>query len=184
MRIELDAERRSVLPESWQRAFDWTEQKLGGRVRAWEPQPRWRPACFFELEREGEILPLYWRGSRGEWHRDAKPLAREMHVIEVFERNGISVPHPYGLCESPPGLLLGRLPGRFNLATATDDAHHSKTLDEYLRQLARIHEIPIEEFEAIGFRRPETSFTINDANLPPKPIPPAPSASKRKPKKS
>ena len=54
----------------------------------------------------------------------------------------------------PPGLLLERIPGRFNLATATDEAHRRRVLDEYLVQLARIHSIPIEEFEAIGYRRP------------------------------
>ncbi|MAG31193.1 MAG: hypothetical protein CL908_09940 [Deltaproteobacteria bacterium] len=156
MRVELDEERRAQLPPTWQRAFDWAEESLGGRVVAWEAQPRWRPACFFELEREGEILPLYWRGARGEWHRNTRPLEREMHVIEVFERNGISVPTRFGLCEDPPGLILSRIPGRFSLDTATDEAHRRKVLDEYLAQLARIHSIPIEEFEAIGYRRPES----------------------------
>lgn len=156
MRVELDEERRAALPTHWRRAFDWTEEKLGGRVVAWEPQPRWRPACFFELERGGQRLPLYWRGARGEWHRNARPLEREMHVIEVFERNGIRVPHPHGLCQDPPGLILERIPGRFSLATATDADHRSRVLDAYLGELAKIHAIPIEEFEAIGYRRPES----------------------------
>lgn len=157
-KVELSAAAREALPARWRRAFDWAERELGGRVVAWEPQPRWRPACFFELERPGgEILPLYWRGARGEWHRDARPLEREMRVIEVLERNGVRVPHAHGLCSDPPGLVLERLPGRFNLATATDDRHRRAVLDEYLVQLARIHSIPIEEFEAIGFERPRSS---------------------------
>jgi aminoglycoside phosphotransferase (APT) family kinase protein len=154
VRVELTAESRSDLPPNWRQAFDWTEKTLGGRVVAWEPQPRWRPACFFELERDGEVLPLYWRGARGEWHRNTRPLEREMHVIEILARHGIPVPRPYGICESPPGLLLERIPGRFSLATATDETHRRKVLDEYLIELARIHSIPIEEFEAIGYRRP------------------------------
>jgi aminoglycoside phosphotransferase (APT) family kinase protein len=156
VRVELDAEKRAGLPIHWQKAFDWTEQHLGGRVIAWEAQPRWRPACFFELEKDGEVLPLYWRGARGEWHRNTRPLEREGQVIEIFERHGISVPHPYGICEDPPGLLLERIPGRFNLATANDEAHRAKILDEYLTQLAKIHSIPIEEFEAIPYRRPSS----------------------------
>lgn len=156
-RVELDEAARSGLPSQWQRAFDWVEEELGGRVAAWEAQPRWRPACFFELEREGETLPLYWRGARGEWHRNARPLEREMHVIEVFERHGVRVPRPFGLCQDPPGLVLERLPGRFSLDTATDEAHRQKVLDEYLTELARVHSIPIEEFEAIGYRRPESA---------------------------
>ncbi|MEZ4290635.1 MAG: phosphotransferase [Myxococcota bacterium] len=157
MRMELDSKARADLPTSWQRAFDWAERQLGGRVVAWEPQPRWRPACFFELERNGAILPLYWRGARSEWHRNTRPLEREMHVIEVLERHGVRVPRSYGLCEDPPGLVLERLPGRFSLDTATDEAHRTKVLDEYLTQLAAIHAIPVEEFEAIGYRRPENA---------------------------
>jgi aminoglycoside phosphotransferase (APT) family kinase protein len=157
-RVELTGEARAALSPRWRAAFDWAERELGGRVVAWEPQPRWRPACFFELERPGgEILSLYWRGARSEWHRDARPLERERRVIEVLERNGVRVPHAYGLCPDPPGLVLERLPGRFNLATATDDRHRRAVLDEYLVQLARIHSIPIEEFEAIGFDRPRSS---------------------------
>ena len=157
MRVELTEERRASLAPRWRLAFDWAERELGGRVVAWEPQPRWRPACFFELERAGTILPLYWRGARSEWHRDARPLERERRIIEVLERNGVRVPHAYGLCQDPPGLVLEKLPGRFNLATATDDRHRRAVLDEYLVQLARIHSIPIEEFEAIGFDRPRSS---------------------------
>lgn len=157
MRVELSEEGRVRLAPRWRRAFEWVERELGGRVVAWEPQPRWRPACFFELERDGQVLPLYWRGARSEWHRDARPLEREMRVIEVLERNGVRVPRAHGLCQDPPGLVLERLPGRFNLATATDDRHRRAVLDEYLVQLARIHSIPIEEFEAIGFDRPRSS---------------------------
>ena len=157
MRVELSEEGRASLAPRWRLAFDWAERELGGRVVGWEPQPRWRPACFFELERDGKILPLYWRGSRSEWHRDARPLERERRIIDVLERNGVRVPHAYGLCQDPPGLVLEKLPGRFNLATANDDRHRRAVLDEYLVQLARIHSIPIEEFEAIGFDRPRSS---------------------------
>ena len=130
MRVELSEEGRARLAPRWRRAFEWVERELGGRVVAWEPQPRWRPACFFELERDGQVLPLYWRGARSEWHRDARPLEREMRVIEVLERNGVRVPHAHGLCQDPPGLVLERLPGRFNLATATDERHRRAVLDE------------------------------------------------------
>ena len=157
MRIELDADTRATLSDRWRKAFEWTEKTLGGRVKAWQPQPRWRPACFFELERGGETLPLYWRGARGEFHTSLRPLEREMQVIEIFERHGVLVPHAYGLCEDPPGLLLEKIPGRFGLATATDEAHRLKVVDEYLSQLAKLHSIPIEEFEAVGFRRPASA---------------------------
>ena len=154
MRVELDAQRRADLPADWQKAFAWTEKQLGGRVIAWEPQPRWRPACFFELERGGEILSLYWRGARAEFHRDTKPLRRERAVIDLLERNGIPVPHAFGVCEDPPGLLLERIGGTFGLERATDEAHRARVLDQYLEALARVHALPIEAFEEIGFKRP------------------------------
>lgn len=156
-RIELTPEVREGLPATWQRAFAWVERELGGRVVAWEPQPRWRPACFFWLERGSEILPLYWRGARGEFHRNTRPLEREQRVLEVLARNGVRVPATCGICEDPPGLVMERLPGRVNLATARDPKHRRAVLDEYLVQLARIHSIPIEEFEAIGFDRPRSA---------------------------
>lgn len=156
MRVELTREARAKLPERWARAFAWAERELGGKVVAWEPQPRWRPACFFELERDGQVLPLYWRGARGEWARDTRPLERERDVIDVLERNGVRVPHAYGICSDPPGLVLERLPGRFNLATARDERHRRAVFDEYLVQLSRVHSIPIEEFEAVGFDRPRS----------------------------
>lgn len=156
MRVELGDDSRQNLPLHWKQAFEWTERRLGGRVIAWESQPRWRPACFFELEKDGgEVLPLYWRGARGEFHTSTRPLEREMQVIEIFERHGVAVPHPYGICEEPPGLLLEKIPGRFSLDRANDDAHRTKIIDEYLTELAKIHAIPVEEFEAIGYRRPK-----------------------------
>ena len=158
MRVALNESMRTELPGHWQKAFAWAEDQLGGRVVAWEPQPRWRPACFFDLEtKEGKIIPLYWRGARGEFHRDTKPLRKEMAVIEIFERHGVAVPHAYGVCEDPPGLLLEKIPGRFSLDRANDDAHRAKVLDEYLTDLAKVHSIPVEEFEAIGYRRPPSA---------------------------
>ena len=54
-----------ALGEEWQRAFRWVEATIGGRLVAAHRQARWRPAWFLEVEREGERLPLYWRGDRG-----------------------------------------------------------------------------------------------------------------------
>ena len=34
----------------------WTEKCVGGRVVACERQPRWRPAWFLEVDRNGERL--------------------------------------------------------------------------------------------------------------------------------
>ena len=54
-----------VAPE-WLAGFEWVEQQVGGRVVRAERQPRWRPAWFIDIERDGRVVPLYFRGERGE----------------------------------------------------------------------------------------------------------------------
>jgi len=67
------------LSPEWQSAFRWLEQTLSGRVVRAEKQARWRDAWELDLERSGEILPLYWRGERGlsEGINDVYDLVRE-----------------------------------------------------------------------------------------------------------
>ena len=158
---------RSSLPEKWQRGFDWLERELGGTLTSWTSQSRWRPAWFLELHRDGQTLPLYWRGARAEFHRDTGPLVREGHVLEVLERNGIPVPHPYGVCEDPPGLILGRLPGGFNLATEPDPELRQQTLDHYLEILVAMHAIDPAEFaNDAGIRMPKNGVESCLGDLP------------------
>lgn len=52
--------------EVWQRAFAWIEKELRGKIVRGERQPCWRPAWFLDLERDGEVVPLYCRGERGD----------------------------------------------------------------------------------------------------------------------
>ena len=148
---------RAALPEAWRRGFEWVEKTVGGRLVRWESQPRWRPAWFLDVERDGEILPLYWRGARREWGSDTSSLDLERRVMEVFEKHDIRVPHPYGLCDDPPGLLMDRVPGiPPNRDAAESEAAWLEVMDDYLEQLARVHAIDPAEFEAAGFQRPET----------------------------
>ena len=41
-----EIQKREELDESWQRGFDWVEEKLGARIVSFERQARWRPAFF------------------------------------------------------------------------------------------------------------------------------------------
>lgn len=157
---------RSELSPEWRRGFEWVERQLGGQVTRWEAQDRWRPAWFLELERGGETIPLYWRGARAEFHRTTKPLEREGAVLEVLERNGIPVPHPYGVCSDPPGLLLSRLPGDFNLGTEPSPEKRAQTLEHYLELLAATHAIDPAEFVAAGMRMPASGTDSCLGDLP------------------
>lgn len=130
-----------TVSESWQRAFAWIEAELGGKVVRAERQPRWRPAWFIDLERGEERLPLYFRGDRGEAEAGVYSLERELRVLKFLESHQIPVPHVYGFCPEPRGIVMERSPGRANLATAESDAVREAVLDDYVAILARIHRI-------------------------------------------
>ena len=151
------------LSPEWQRAFAWVEQELGGRVCRLRRQGRWRPAWFFDLEREdGTVLPLYFRGDRGwvEGQRVPCVLTHEWNLYRVMEAHGLPVPHVHGLCPEPRGLVMDRVPGRFNLATVADPAERAGILAHYIELLAGLHAIPVTEFEALGFERPADSRAL------------------------
>ena len=148
------------IPSTWKQAFAWIEGEFGGRIVEAERQPRWRPAWFLELERDGARVPLYFRGDRGQSDHGVYTLEHEMRVLQVLEQRGIPVPHVYGFCPEPRGIVMERSPGRANLASAGSDAERESVLDHYMELLARVHEIDPAAFEAIGLQRPKTPREI------------------------
>ncbi|MBW2401508.1 MAG: phosphotransferase family protein [Deltaproteobacteria bacterium] len=139
-----------TLTPEWEKAFGWIEREIGGRVVRAQRQARWRPAWFLDLERDGETLPLYFRGQRAEDPNGFEALDREARVLRKLEAEGIPVPHVYGLCPDPGGVVLARSPGRANLATADSEAQRTAVLEDYMDVLARIHALDASGFEALG----------------------------------
>lgn len=156
---------RESIPDEWQRCFGWIERQLGGRIVRAERQPRWRPAWFLDLERDGETLPLYFRGDRGETDHGAYSLEHEMSVIQVLEQHRIPVPHVHGFCPDPRGIVMERCPGRANLETARDEAERDAVLADYMEVLARMHAIDPAEFERVGLERPDSPQSIGLGDL-------------------
>ncbi len=146
---DLPAGLPELTPE-WARAFAWIEKEVGGRVVRAQRQARWRPAWFLDLDREGETLPLYFRGERGEAENGFEALEREAGVLRQLEKEGIPVPHVYGLCPEPGGIIMERSAGRVNLATADSEAQRRAVLDDYMDALARVHALDTAGFEALG----------------------------------
>ena len=153
------------LPAEWKRAFAWIEDELGGRIVRAQRQARWRPAWFLDLERDGGTVPLYFRGDRAESDHGAYALEHEMRVLQVLEGQEVPVPHVYGFCPEPRGILMERCPGRANLLTATDDAERESVLDDYMEILARIHAIDPAAFEKIGLERPTSPQSLGLGDL-------------------
>lgn len=62
----------------------WLESHLGP-VRAFERQPRWRPAWFADVERDGTVMPLYVRGDRMGMEFSMSTY-REAEVLQALEK--------------------------------------------------------------------------------------------------
>jgi aminoglycoside phosphotransferase (APT) family kinase protein len=151
-------DRDSLLADAqWGAAFREIEQMVGARLVSAERQHRWRPAWFCELERDGERVPVYFRGDRGLAHDGVESLRREMQVLRALAAHGIPVSHVYGFCETVPGIVMERSPGRANLATAESEEERRAVLDHYLDLLAEIHRIDPAVFEKLGMPFPRTA---------------------------
>lgn len=137
----------------WDAAFGWVEDLTGGRVVRAERQARWRPAWFLDVERpDGATQSLYWRGDRG-LPGSGEALRAEGRVLELLEARGLPVPHLFGRCDDPLGLLLERVPGRedFHRAPAEDQ---EQVAAEFLAVVARTHRLDPAEAAAAGLALP------------------------------
>ncbi len=162
---EAAASWRGAIDPQWQSAFEWVERELGGPIVRWERHPRWRPAWYFDVERKGELIPVYFRGDRGALDHGVYPLEHEMKVLQLLEKHELPVPHVYGFCPEPRGIVMQRCPGRSNLATAESEAERISVLDHYVELIARMHRIDLAEAEAIGLERPRTPEALGLGDL-------------------
>jgi aminoglycoside phosphotransferase (APT) family kinase protein len=136
------------------RVVTWIERHVGGRVTRIERQPRWRPAWYVDVERDGLTVPLYVRGDRGDAYGQVFPLEQERTILQVLEAHGIPVPHVHGMCPDPLAIVMERVAGRVDLSTAVDEVERRSVLDHYVELLARMHAIPAPEVAALGIERP------------------------------
>ena len=146
--------------------IQWIESTLGARVVACERQARWRPAWFLVAERGPERLALYFRGDRGLQQGGQYALEHEYRILELLGQAGIPVPTLYGFCDSPRGILMEQVPGRANLATATDENERASVQDHYMQILADIHALDTEPFESAGLVRPTSKSQMALADFP------------------
>ena len=155
-----------TLSPEWQRAFRKVEELVGGRVTAAEQHERWRPAYYLEVDRDGETVPVYFRGDRGDTDHGVYPLEHELGVMQVLEAEGLPVPHIYGFCDEPRGIVMERRPGRPDLSTARDEAEARAVLEHYMEILAQLHAIDLARFEKLDLPVPKTSTEIGLGDFP------------------
>jgi aminoglycoside phosphotransferase (APT) family kinase protein len=132
----------------------WLERELGGTLLSFERQERWRPAWFAEVAHDGSVRHYYVRGQRGGNFREMITLRQEADVNRLLLAHGVPVPVVHGMIDDPPAIVMDRLPGRVNLATAVDDAERDTVLDQYVEAMSRMHAIDVDEVGAIGLPVP------------------------------
>ena len=129
----------------------WIERNLGGRVTQIEPQARWRPVWFAEVDRGGERLELCVRGDRLDCLHGF-PLEHEMTLQRLLYEAGIPVARVYGWCDDPRAYVMDRVRGveHFN---ACDDAERDAVMRQYMEILVDIHRLDVEPFADAGILR-------------------------------
>lgn len=105
---------------------------VGGRIVGAVAHPRWRPAYYLDVEVNGKLVPIYFRGDRGEVEQLIYPLEHEARVPVALERYGLQVPHVYGFCEDPRGIVVERVEGRPDLSTADSPEEAQAVLNEFV----------------------------------------------------
>jgi aminoglycoside phosphotransferase (APT) family kinase protein len=140
----------------------------GGRVTRIERQLRWRPTWFVDVDRDGEHLPLVLRGDRTD--SEAFPLRHEYTFHRLIHERGFPVPGLHGYVETPgmiDAVLMDRVPGMPDFA-GVSDADRDRVVDEYLQQLARLHQTDPAPFIAAGIIHPapgEDSALVGHRNM-------------------
>jgi len=141
----------------WVPAFEAVESMVGGRIIAGERQARWRPVFFLDVERPGgEVVPICFRGARLE-AGDSRQIRHEYECFKALEKNSIPVPHIYGYCAEPAGIVMQKAPGRHDLATAQSPEELASVRDHFIEILAQIHQLPTDDFESFGLEKLTTA---------------------------
>ncbi|HVX21707.1 MAG TPA: phosphotransferase [Acidimicrobiales bacterium] len=139
----------------------WVEEHLGGKVVAVERLARWRPSWRLDLERDGEIVPLYARGDRGPDFPAPFSLDHEQVVHQLLEAHGFPVPHTYGIVEGPiRSLVMDRVPGRQGLAFAADDEERRSLLLRCVDWMVDMHGLDLAEVADRGLAVPTDELGI------------------------
>jgi aminoglycoside phosphotransferase (APT) family kinase protein len=133
---------------------EWIEKNVGGKVVSIQQLRRWRPIWRVELVHENKNKALLVKGVRA-WACIDYSLMHEMQCMQVLEKNGIPVPHVYGMINTPEAFVMDwidadeRDPGLIAQAIEEKSYINSDRWAaslEYMEVLVRMHNIPVREF--------------------------------------
>ena len=123
-------------------------------------QSRWRPSWDVTIIIKDVLTEINVRAEKGQNYVGPLSLEQEANIHHVLERHGIPVPHVYGMLDDPLAIVMAIIPGQINLATADSDDARQAVRQQYVRVLADMHRIPIEEFTAVGLTAPNSPQKI------------------------
>jgi aminoglycoside phosphotransferase (APT) family kinase protein len=130
------------------------ERELGVVVHAIDRQIRWRPCWFVDAERDGEPLRIVVRGERIDTCI-IQPLAKEVAFQQILRDHGIPVPGILGWLADLGAVALERVPGQDHFHGVPDETR-DVVVDEYLKELVRLHALDIAPFVEAGLLRGKT----------------------------
>lgn len=141
------------------KVFDWLTNNLGAVTR-FDRHPRWRPGWDAEVVRDGEIVPLFIRGPRGDSYVSPVDMIQEGAIHRALEANGIPAPRLLGVIDDPLSLVLERLPGTINSASIADEGKRRQVREDYIALIARLHQLPLDAFAEVGLPVPTSAEDI------------------------
>ncbi len=138
----------------------WIEEAFLGKVTSITRHARWRNAWEVDVETPDGVRQFYVRGAREGNYVGTLPFLQEAEVYGVLRRHGVPVPQMHGVIADPLAMVMEKLPGRDNLGTLDDENGRRAVVRQYLEILARMHSIPLREFEDIGIEMPQTAADV------------------------
>ncbi len=163
----MSQEPQSLTADRTEKVVRWIETHLGGKVVQIDPQARWRPVWFAEVDRPAatgdgtERLSLCVRGDRID-ARHGFPLEHEMRFQEQLHAAGIPVAKVWGWCDDPRAYIMDRIDGTENFQDTPDDERDA-VMRHYMEILADIHRLDIAPFtraEILRADRPKESGSL------------------------
>ena len=137
----------------------WLCENIGPVLRL-DRHARWRPGWDATVLKDGVELPLYVRGPRGDTYVSPVDMVQEAEIHRVFEAHGILAPHVYGMIPDPLSIVMEMLPGKIDTSTIKDDQMRRSVRRSFIEIVAKVHEIPVEEFADTKLPVPETPRDI------------------------
>jgi aminoglycoside phosphotransferase (APT) family kinase protein len=142
------------------KVFTWLEKNLG-KVTLFAPHARWRTGWDAEVSRDGELIPLYIRGPRGDNYTSPINMAQEAAIHRAYIANGIPVPKAIGLIDDPEALVLERIPGIINTGAIADAGARKKIREEFVGIIAAVHRLPPDAFTEVGVDVPHGADAVS-----------------------